>query len=232
MAATVAGAEADTDQGFLALHTTVDDRPRPAPIEAVSDPRIESILAEVGGGRVLDVGCVQHDPSRMADPNWLHQHLYERADEVIGVDLDAAGVEALRSAGYNVSVADAENLEVAGEYDYIIAGELIEHLGNPGAFLSGCYDALAPGGRLVLTTPNPWAFVHLRRAVRESVTVNPEHTCWFDANTLSQLVARHGFTDIEIEHLPPASGLTRALRPWFTLLGSTQIKLVAERGAD
>ena len=38
--------------------------------------------------------------------------------------------------------------------DLVYAGEVVEHLYNPDLFLSECHRVLAPGGTLVLSTPN------------------------------------------------------------------------------
>jgi len=121
--------------------------------EKITDPRIRDIVREIDGGRVLDLGCVQHDPGKRHDPNWLHQHLYEPADSVLGVDRDVEGVQKLQEAGYNVVTGDAEVLDIDGRYDYVVAGELIEHLSNPGNFLQAAKDRLSNGGHLILTTP-------------------------------------------------------------------------------
>jgi 2-polyprenyl-3-methyl-5-hydroxy-6-metoxy-1,4-benzoquinol methylase len=43
-------------------------------------------------------------------------------------------------------------------FDTIVAGELIEHLEDPYAFLRGLHPFLADGGRLILSTPNPLGF--------------------------------------------------------------------------
>ncbi len=41
-----------------------------------------------------------------------------------------------------------------GAFDYAVSIESIEHLRDPFGFIAECYRVLAPGGRLVLTTPN------------------------------------------------------------------------------
>jgi len=58
-------------------------------------------------------------------------------------------------SGFNVVVGDAETLDMDGKYDYVVAGELIEHLLNPGAFLAAAKGWIAEGGTLIITTPNP-----------------------------------------------------------------------------
>lgn len=199
----------------------------------ITDPRVRDIIKEVDGGKVLDVGCVQHDPSLRHSPNWLHQHLYDRADEVLGVDVDKDGIKKLQSNGYNVTVADAEVLDIDGEYDYIIAGELIEHLSNKGKFLTAVKNRLSNNGRLILTTPNPWCFARIKNLVKaDGIPCNPEHTHYHDRRTLKQLLERHEFNS-EIKFVGPMSeGVTRRLykTPIAQLnrLGATQLLAVAK----
>jgi 2-polyprenyl-3-methyl-5-hydroxy-6-metoxy-1,4-benzoquinol methylase len=201
--------------------------------ENITDPRIRNILQEIEGGQVLDVGCVQHDPSLRHNPNWLHQHLYDRADEVLGVDIDEEGIEVLQNEGYDVTIADAEVLDIDGKYDYIVAGELIEHLANKGRFLSAVKSRLADEGQLIITTPNPWCWARMKSLVREDgIPCNPEHTHYHDEQTLRQLLDRYDFS-AEIRFIGPMSeGITRRLYriPITQLkrLGATQLLAVAE----
>lgn len=203
------------------------------PREDIGDPRVLDILDEVDGGRVLDLGCVQHDPAKRRDPDWLHQHLYRTADEILGVDVDEKGVRELQAAGFNVTVGDAEVLDGHGQYDYIVAGDLIEHLENPGRFLSAARSRLADDGKLVVTTPNPWCWPRLKRlAFGGEVHCNPEHTHYHDRRTLRQLLERKEF-EFRIDFVGPMSeGISRRLfrTPISQLkrLGATSLLAIAE----
>lgn len=199
----------------------------------VTDPRIHDIVGEIDGGHVLDIGCVQHDSSKRHDPNWLHQHLYDPADSVLGVDRDADGVQNLRQAGYNVVTGDAEVLDLDDTYDYVVAGELIEHLSNPGEFLQAAKDVLSDNGHLVLTTPNIWCWARLKHLTqKDGVPCNSEHTHYHDEATLRQLLERHGYR-VNIKYVAPMSeGITRWLNRMpirqLKRLGSTQLLVTAE----
>lgn len=113
------------------------------------------------GVRVLDVGA-----------HWLHQAvLWRRAGyEVTAVDLpvtfEIAEVRALAAAeGIDlVKNPDLENSDALdalpeGGYDVILFAEIIEHLTfNPVNLWRKLYRLLAPGGRIVVTTPNYYAW--------------------------------------------------------------------------
>lgn len=100
----------------------------------------------------------------------------------------------MREEGFNVVRADAEHLDLGKQFDCIVAGEVIEHLSNPGLFLDAAHRHLVPGGRLIITVPNAFGLKIFWRIFRKNeVKVHAEHTCWYDPLTISQLLNRHAF---------------------------------------
>jgi SAM-dependent methyltransferase len=71
---------------------------------------------------------------------------------------------------------------------------VLEHLNSPGAFMKNCAAMLAPGGRLVITVPNPWYLNAIVKSCRSSTTFmdSADHVAWYDASSLCELGARHG----------------------------------------
>lgn len=205
-----------------------------ASISDITDPRVKAVLKHVEGNRILDVGCVQHSTAARDDPNWLHQYLYSIGDEVLGIDIDQDAIETLDEEGYNVQLADAETLDVSGEWDCIVAGEVVEHLSNPGLFLDAAAESLAEDGKLVLSTPRPWCWPRLRQlATKGEPYVNEEHTHYQDGSTLKSLLERHGYK-AEIEYTQSLAGgitplLYRLPVPQLRQLGACQIVAVARQ---
>lgn len=161
--------------------------------------------------RVLDVGCVRHDTTRLQNGN-LHAELVDHVSgDVLGIDIVEDGIEAMAEQGYNVRVADAERLDLDGRFDAIVAGEVIEHLANPGQFLESARGHLTCDGRLILTTPNPDGFAFFRKAL-SGASNNETHTCWIDPAQLRRLVELvDGLRVEEIEFLPPTGGVSGVL---------------------
>lgn len=150
------------------------------------------ILQYIRGPSILDVGCTGHtlEPN---SPYWLHGQLRKQFSDVTGIDINASNVERLRELGYeNVYVASAEQFGFDRKFDTIVAGELIEHLSNPGLFLERCREHLAPGGRIVITTPYPFSLLYVLYAFFKfpKTCQNPEHTCWFCPQTMRELAFR------------------------------------------
>lgn len=190
--------------------------------------RMQIIEPLVRAGDVLDLGCVDARPQRHGaaerferKPNLLHKRITGINPGTLGVDFDAEGVKVLQAMGFNVVQGDVESMDLGRRFDTIIAGELIEHLENPGRFLRNMLRHLKPGGRLVISTPNPfyaaqgwkiWRYGH--------PAVHEDHMNWQDPTTLRQLLVRTGY---QVEHLhwiqPHAALLKswkRLLRPWFS----------------
>jgi len=192
--------------------------------------RIDAVVDAVKGDTVLDFGAVQHDIANTDKKTWLHQHLVDNFDVVIGVDRLSDEVQKLNEQGYEFLTADVTKLNLGRTVDTVVAGEIIEHVNNPGDMI-GCAAAhLNTGGRIIITTPNPWAFPWLRDAMSGTMDPSPEHTAWFGPTVLKQLVQRYGFEVVDVEITPPvAKGISWVLyKAGFDLLGGTHIVFVAD----
>jgi len=158
--------------------------------------RFSVIEPYIKGKDVLDIGCVDARPGgeKKYKSTGLHLFLKESASSVLGVDLDEGGVKSMKDEGYNVMAADCEDMDLKRRFDCVVAGEIIEHLSNPGLFLENVKRHLAENGFLIITTPNAFGIVNFFRILRRnSIKVHAEHTCWYDPATLRQLLERHSF---------------------------------------
>lgn len=165
-----------------------------------NDMKTRFVIERCRGRKVLDLGCVMHDEASYNSRYFLHRAIAEVAESVVGLDLHGPGVLALQAKGFNVIQADAEHFSFNEKFSVIVAGDLIEHLGNVEGFLTSCIASLKDDGRIIIQTPNPWYWRNVVKAVlHKEVPNNAEHTCWFDPRTLRQLIERYGLTIDEIE---------------------------------
>jgi 2-polyprenyl-3-methyl-5-hydroxy-6-metoxy-1,4-benzoquinol methylase len=186
------------------------------------DSRLDAIRDIVRGKRVLDVGCVDHESSNEQGERWLHRIIGEQASELTGLDFEAEEVEKLKAKGYNIIFGNAEVVDLGRKFDVVVAGELIEHLSNPGNFLENMRRHLEPGGTLVMTTPNPFYPKRFAEVLFEGkARVNGQHVSWFCPQTLYALLSRAGYAQIEILPFNNSERWRRvvdrlsAFRPWF-----------------
>lgn len=201
-----------------------------------STDRIQDLIAtRVAGQHVLDLGCVEHDAARAGADTWLHAHLVRTAASVVGVDILTSHVARLQAKGYQAVVGDACHLNLGAQFDVVVAGELLEHVDEPGPFLRGIREHLTAGGRLILTTPHAYFAYHVWEAwgCNPARRWNPQHVAWYEPFTLGNLLARHGFAMTECCYTTRSRklrGLLRALRlpcwPWAasTLLVVAQVR--------
>lgn len=160
---------------------------------AWNDHKLRFLAAHCEGKDVLDLGCVQHNPNNYKSRYWVHKALAKVAKTLDGIDLYEDGVNHLKSIGYNVTTGNAENFNLEKQYDVIVAGDLIEHLGNISGFFECCKLHLRPRGKILISTPNPWHWRFILKAALFGgrVKPNPEHTLWLCPTVLSQMAARH-----------------------------------------
>lgn len=159
------------------------------------------LLERARGKKVLHLGCADEHVVNMKLSKGVHLHaqLKSVASELWGVDLSAEGISQLREAGYdNLIRGDVERLdEIDGlphqHFDVIIAGEIIEHLLNPGLFLTSCRRVCSAGTALILTTPNALVYSLPIFALLGREAIHPDHTLMWSPTTMKSLVERCGF---------------------------------------
>jgi 2-polyprenyl-3-methyl-5-hydroxy-6-metoxy-1,4-benzoquinol methylase len=201
-------------------------------LQAIRSPvliadRTAFLTSAVSGKRLLDVGVVAHTRAAIEDPGWLHGHLKRSAASCLGLDILPESVAFLQSQGYEVVLADLTQAPLDQKFDVIVAGEVMEHLGSPGPFMSNCASMLTEGGRLLVTVPNPWYLNVVLKNLRGSSLFidSADHVVWYDANSIHELGQRGGLELLKWAGIAAASpsGLAGRLlfrsAPLLTRLG-------------
>jgi ubiquinone/menaquinone biosynthesis C-methylase UbiE len=107
------------------------------------------LLKKFQGGRLLDVGCFDGDLLGMAFEKYPEAQYY-------AVDFNEQAIWVIMGKysfvdGY---VADANRLPFPKDYfDYVTAGELMEHLEDPVGFVMEAMRTIKPGGYLAISVP-------------------------------------------------------------------------------
>jgi 2-polyprenyl-3-methyl-5-hydroxy-6-metoxy-1,4-benzoquinol methylase len=142
---------------FCILDRNGAREPQSRTLEALSSASayndwIFSVFAEFIGDRALEIGCGTGN---------LTCHLLENAKEVTAIDIDAEYLQVLSRTvrvpeGHALTVRNQNFLEdmtdLAG-FDSIVLINVLEHLAEPGEALGRIYEALMPGGRVIVLVP-------------------------------------------------------------------------------
>jgi 2-polyprenyl-3-methyl-5-hydroxy-6-metoxy-1,4-benzoquinol methylase len=184
--------------------------------------RFDVIARHLEGRDVLDLGVVDARYAktgageRIRKPTFLFRRLAEANPRVLGLDIDEAGIEILRDMGYQVRCDDAITMDLGRRFDTIVAGEIIEHVPDAGAFLRNLRRHLKDDGVLIVSTPNPFYAKQRWKIWRYRVpSVHEDHTCWFDPITLGHLMRISGLEPVEAWWVQPDRQL---LKSWNRLL--------------
>ena len=161
------------------------------------------------GKTALDVGCgaglLTEPLARLgakvtaidAAPELIEAAKAHAAGAGLGIDYRAIGVEALD-----------------GQFDLVTSMEVIEHVADPQEFVQALSKRLAPGGLLILSTPNRTAWSKLLTiTLAEGLGQIPKGTHDFDKfidpDTMRGLLAQAGLEVIDFEGIAmsPTRGL-------------------------
>ena len=82
--------------------------------------------------------------------------------------------------------------------DLVIAGEVLEHVDDPAAFLDGLHALVADEGLLVITVPNATGLLNTVAAVVGREVQHPDHVAMYTWQTLSNLLGRHGWKTTQV----------------------------------
>jgi 2-polyprenyl-6-hydroxyphenyl methylase/3-demethylubiquinone-9 3-methyltransferase len=169
----------------------------------------ETSLRPLEGKSALDVGC---GAGLLAEP------LARLGARVTAVDAAPELIEAARAhaagQGLEIDYRAAAVEQIEGQFDLITAMEVIEHVADPASFLAAIAARLAPGGLLILSTPNKTALSKLLMVgAAEALGAVPKGTHDFDKfiapERMKQLLCGVGLKCLDVEGIAwsPTHGL-------------------------
>lgn len=145
--------------------------------------------------KVLHLGCIDwpYLDRKIAEGSLLHHDLVQVATEVVGYDSDRQGAEQFEAQGWPVVVGNLEAMpDNLPRFDVVVAGEVIEHLSNPGVFLASLGRA-CPQTEVIVTTPNAYAARRFWRFLLGHEQVHPDHVAYYSPLTLRYVLQRAGY---------------------------------------
>ncbi|MBN2633851.1 MAG: methyltransferase domain-containing protein [Bacteroidales bacterium] len=152
---------------------------------------------------VIHVGCSDHIQiidQKIKHNKWLHKLITDNASECIGIDIDRESIEYIRNElGYeNVchgNILSDDLIPVKSrKWDYVVFGELIEHLDNPVDFLKVFKEKYGDYvSHFIITVPNIYNKHHFRDMLRYIENINTDHRFSFTPYTINKVIFAAGY---------------------------------------
>jgi 2-polyprenyl-3-methyl-5-hydroxy-6-metoxy-1,4-benzoquinol methylase len=159
------------------------------------------ILEMVGANRrVLDIGCGAGELGKL---------LAAPGNTVAGFDIDQQSAQQARQHLDRVEVGDLESTDLVAvfgpaAFDVVVFGDVLEHLRDPLSTLRQVHGLLAPGGSVVISTPNiahgdvRLALLEGRFRYSSSGILDTTNTRFFTRESLLELVHAAGLAVLEL----------------------------------
>jgi 2-polyprenyl-6-hydroxyphenyl methylase/3-demethylubiquinone-9 3-methyltransferase len=149
--------------------------------------------------RVLDLGC--------GEGTFTALTAQTGAQSVIGADVAEAALRRARSAHPELSFElvpfDGPLPFADGAFDLVWASEVIEHIADTARWLSEVRRVLAPGGRLLLTTPAHGRLRLLVDGIEAHSEPLGDHLHLYSRRSLRLMLTEFGFHSISIQAAGP-----------------------------
>jgi 2-polyprenyl-3-methyl-5-hydroxy-6-metoxy-1,4-benzoquinol methylase len=135
------------------------------------------------GGAILDVGC--------STGGFLYQLERRHPGKYIrlGTDISGPALEQARKMGVPILSGDFLTRSFETSFDAVTLWAVVEHLGQPAAFLRKAADILKPGGLCILLVPNMKSLA-VRILGGKYRYILPEHINYFTLDTLTRLAEK------------------------------------------
>lgn len=165
--------------------------------------RIEKIESIVFDKKVVHLGCCDHLQSidfKIKHNKLLHSRL-SKISQCIGVDIDEVAIDYLKKKGisnillHDITSTDIPKILHENKWDFLVAGEIIEHIANPLSFLKSIHNNYKNIiDRIIITVPNAFCSSNFKFALKNRYEgINSTHYHWFSPYTIAKTVYHAGF---------------------------------------
>jgi len=158
-----------------------------------------------GSTRILDIGCGS-------------SRIVQSLPQSVGLDMQIRKLRWLRAPGRQLVQASLMELPFSdGSFDAVICSEVIEHIPRDSIDLGDMVRVLAPGGTLVLGTPDygRWIWRALEGLYKKIFPQGyaTEHINPYTRRELRQEIERLGLTVFDVQYVAGSEMIFRAEKP-------------------
>jgi len=160
---------------------------------------MDGLRKPAGSVRILETGC---STGRLL--NRLRRKYGIPAQNLWGIEPDHLAASAARRSGLtHIHETAIDETPFGCCFDRIVLWHVLEHIHRIGAALDSAFRMLEPDGRLVIALPNVDSYDAATYVAGWIALDAPRHLYHFTPETLGRLLARHGFSVVDIRAFAP-----------------------------
>lgn len=161
--------------------------------------RVQGLLSK--DQNVLEIGCGTGTTALRLAPSIRRMHATDVSAEMIAIAREKLAMQPMPQLSFSLADADAPGFG-PGEYDAVLAFNLLHLMGDLDHALEVAVSALRPGGLLISKTPciaelNP-LIAKLALPLMRAIGKAPHVLC-FKADRLQSAIARQGMETVAVE---------------------------------
>jgi len=176
-------------------------------------PELVAVVRDDPGNCVLDLGCGSGAMSAL-----LRER--DKAGEIWGVEKFPDAARSARDSGTFDKVFEGDLEEIITElprnhFNYVIAGDILEHLVDPWAVCEKLNACLVPGGTFICSIPNIRNLSFLlalafkgRFAYTDSGVLDRTHLRFFARKDVQEMFVNSGYSDVQVGPVRPKKKLS------------------------
>ena len=174
-----------------------------------------------GSTRILDIGCGS-------------SRIVQSLPQAVGLDMQLRKLRWLRAPGRQLVQASLMDLPFPDEaFDCVICSEVIEHIPREDISLTDMVRVLAPGGMLVLGTPDygRWIWRALEGAYKKVFPQGyaTEHINRYTSPSLRAEIERLGLTVLDLQYVGASEMIFKAMKPATVGAGTPTLRVTGSR---
>lgn len=185
--------------------------------------KMELVESIVSDKKIIHLGCTDHKElikGKIERGEWFHKRLLDASSQCLGIDINKEAINYCRNElGYDDiychDVLNDEPLQIIinNRWDYMVLGDILEHIDNPHMFLRAIRTKYSNYIRkIVITVPNAFSYENLRGVLKHHEVINSDHRYWFTSYTLAKVVVCSGMEPATIWYVSNIKTEQRTIR--------------------
>lgn len=184
------------------------DREKQLPVS-----REQAIISIVENKNIIHIGCSDHIEiieEKLRQNLWLHKLITDVSSDCIGIDIDKKSIDFIKNKLHynNVFQGDimTDDFPVIRErkWDYVLFGEVLEHLNDPVGFLKTFKDRYSREvSSFIISVPNIYSKHYFKKMLNYEEQINSDHRFWFTPYTVSKILVSAGLKPEELTFTNP-----------------------------